>query len=112
MTSDQSSDRRAPMACPLSSNRLTALNADVVAAQARIVAGINEAAAAALDAGEALLGAKSLVPDDDWSAWLEETGIPARTARMYMALQRGGYAPATVVHLGLNEAERLASTGL
>ncbi len=93
------------------SNRLPHLEQAARAAHTAIGAHEKAAAERALQAGAALVEAKSLVKHGQWKIWLAGTGIPERSAQRYMALARGGLKSAIVADLGLAEAARLAGVG-
>lgn len=93
------------------SNRLTHLKATARSAHKAVLCYKAVAAIQALKAGAALSEAKSLVKHGGWAAWLDESGIPERTAQRYMALLRGGLKSAIVADLGISRAAELASLG-
>ena len=93
------------------SNQLPHLEQAARAAHTAIGAHEKAAAEKALQAGAALVEAKSLVKHGQWKIWLAGTGIPERSAQRYMALARGGLKSAIVADLGLAEAARLAGLG-
>jgi hypothetical protein len=71
----------------LGSNRLAALAAEIRTAHAGVESAALARAARALDAGRALLEAKSLLKHGRWLPWLKEhCELPERTAQLYMKL--------------------------
>jgi hypothetical protein len=93
-----------------SNNRLVALAADIRDAHAGAEASALAHATRALDAGRALIEAKSLVRHGRWLPWLKEyCHLSERTAQLYMRLAELDVPPAIIAHLGMNKA---AQTGL
>jgi len=90
-------------------NRLVALAADIRVAHASVLDAAKTRAARALEAGHALLEAKSLVKHGEWLPWLKEhCGLPERTAQLYMKLAKQGLDETVVAALGLGEAVRIS----
>jgi hypothetical protein len=62
----------------------------------------------AIDAGHALIEAKSLVKHGEWLPWLREhCALAERTAQLYMKIANSGLESATVADSGLNAAARV-----
>jgi hypothetical protein len=71
------------------SNRLPVLAADIRAAHDAATSAARTAVERAIDAGVALLEAKTLLPHGGWLPWLKEhCGLSARVAQNYMRLAR------------------------
>jgi hypothetical protein len=94
------------------SNRIPILAEEIRSAHMETAKALNVAAERALEAGAALVEAKSLVGHGEWLPFLASTGVPERTARRYMLLHRAGFKSAMVADIGINSAERFASAGL
>lgn len=82
------------------SNRLPVLAAAIQAAHAESLAASVTAAAKALEAGRALVEAKSLVRHGGWLPFLAEAGIHERTAQRLMTLAESDLKSDTVSDLG------------
>ena len=82
------------------SNRLPTLAAEIQTAHAAAQAAEITAAERALEAGRALIEAKSLVQHGEWLSFLKDAGIPERTAQRYLALASSGLKSDTVSDLG------------
>jgi hypothetical protein len=91
------------------SNRLPVLRAAASEAHRDVGRYLHRAAERALEAGVALVEAKGLVGHGQWSPWLAEAGIPARSASRYMALARSGMNSAIVADIGIAAAARAAT---
>jgi hypothetical protein len=88
-----------------SSNRLTALAADIQAAHREIQASAESMAERAIAAGNMLIEAKSALPHGKWNEWLtHHVGMSDRSARRYMQIARSGMKTATVADLGIRAA--------
>ncbi len=94
------------------SNRIPVLANDIRRAHVGTLDGLNTAAERALEAGAALVEAKSLVGHGEWLPFLASTGVPERSARRYMLLHRAGFKSAMVAEMGFAKAEQYASAGL
>ena len=89
----------------MSSNRLAILAAEIRDADGRFRRSSEETAAAALDAGRALIEAKALLPHGGWLPWLRErVAMSERTAQLYMRLSRSGLEIRNVADLGIKAA--------
>jgi Protein of unknown function (DUF3102) len=89
------------------SNRLAMLAAEIRAAHSGVGAAAVVRANHALDAGRALIEAKSMLKHGRWLPWLREhCGLPERTAQLYMKLADLGVLPEVVAVLGMEEASR------
>ena len=87
-------------------NRLFALADDIRTLHRSISRNAEQIARDAVEAGKALIEAKSLLPHGEWEAWLaDHVAISSRTARNYMRLARSGLDIGTVADLGLNAAD-------
>jgi hypothetical protein len=88
-------------------NRLFALADDIRALHRAIGRNAEQVARDAIEAGQCLIEAKSLLQHGEWEAWLHDHAtVSPRTARLYMQLARSGLESATVADLGLNAAVR------
>jgi hypothetical protein len=86
-------------------NRLVALAADIRDAHAGADASALAHATRALDAGRALIEAKSLVRHGRWLPWLKtHCHLAERTAQLYMKLAERDLPPAIIAHLGMTKA--------
>src|SRR5262245_32261201 len=77
-------------------NRLPVLADEVRQAHAAAKTALSEAEGHMADAGDRLNEAKALVGHGGWLPWLEECGIPVRTAQRYMRLARERAMLATI----------------
>lgn len=93
------------------SNRLLHLEDTARSSHTSVSTHAKAASEKALQAGAALIEAKSLLKHGQWSNWLAQTGIPERSAQRYMAIAKGGLNSAIVADMGLAEAARLAGLG-
>jgi hypothetical protein len=84
------------------SNRLTVLAAEIKALHTASEAALQTSIEKATKAGELLIEAKDEVPHGQWLPWLQQVGVPTRTAQRYMQLARVKYD--TVSHLGIKAA--------
>jgi hypothetical protein len=92
------------------SNRLSVLAAEIRDAHQDVGAAAKTAVLRAIDAGQRLLEAKDALQHGQWLPWLDNLGIPARTAQAYMKLAQLDPANAQrVAHLGLSQALRAIS---
>ncbi|WP_095087781.1 DUF3102 domain-containing protein [Mesorhizobium sophorae] len=82
------------------SNRLPVLAAEIRASHEQMLQATLTAAAKAMQAGHALIEAKSLVAHGEWLPFLKEAGVAERQAQRYMVLARSGLKPDTVTDLG------------
>lgn len=94
------------------SNRLPTLAHEARTAHAEALTHAMKAADRAIAAGAALVEAKALCTHGTWGDWLDETGIPERTAQRYMKLHRAGCNSAIVADFGIANAETIAALGL
>ncbi len=86
-------------------NRLAVLAAEVQAADGRFRRSAEQAAAAAIEAGQKLIEAKSLVAHGGWLPWLRDrVAMSERTATRYMRLARSGMDIRHVADLGIRAA--------
>jgi hypothetical protein len=81
-------------------NRLPILAAQVRCAAADIAAATAAMAEKAIEAGHALVEAKSLIGHGGWLPFLVEAGVHERTAQRYMELARSNLTSDTVSLLG------------
>jgi Protein of unknown function (DUF3102) len=89
----------------IGSNRLAVLAADIRTAHAGVETAAMTRAERALDAGRALLEAKSLVKHGQWLPWLKEhCGFPERTAQLYMKLAELDLPAELIAALGMQQA--------
>jgi hypothetical protein len=87
-------------------NRLAALSAYIRAADGRFRRSAREAATAAIEAGNSLIEAKTLVSHGEWMPWLRiNAAMSVRTATRYMRLARSGLDIGHVADLGVRGAE-------
>ena len=94
------------------SNRLPILAAEIRAAHEGVEAAAKTRADRALDAGRALLEAKSLVRHGGWLPWLKEhCGLPERTAQLYMKLAELDLPAEMIAVLGMQRAVRSQIVG-
>lgn len=82
------------------SNRLPALAADVAKSIADMDAAMLSSAQHAIDAGHALIEAKSLCEHGQWLPWLDSTGVPERKAQRLMKLAASGLQSDNMSDLG------------
>lgn len=86
-------------------NYLAALAADIRALHSGIRRNAEQVARDAIEAGNRLIEAKSLVQHGEWEAWLREhAAISPRTAQRYMRMARSGLKSDTLADLGLAAA--------
>lgn len=86
-------------------NRLTALAADIRAAQAELACAAQTAAAKAIAIGHMLIEAKTKLRHGAWLPWLSEhAAMSERTAQGYMRLARSGMKSETVAEIGIRAA--------
>ncbi len=86
-------------------NRLAILAATIRDADLLFRRATLEAAQAAIDAGRALIEAKSLLKHGQWLPWLQANApMSERSANRYMQLARSGMESATVADLGIGGA--------
>lgn len=87
------------------SNRLPILAAQIQVAHQEAVAAVRTAAERAIEAGHALLEAKSLVKHGEWLPWLKQHArISERSAQFYMKIAKLGLKSETVAVLGIKAA--------
>ena len=89
-------------------NRLAVLADEVKAAHGDILRASETIADRALKAGQALIEAKASLGHGKFGPWLEEIGLPARTATRYMTLAKAGVSSAMVADLGIVAAAKRA----
>lgn len=82
------------------SNRLPILAADIRRAHIAAQNAAMLAAQKAIEAGQALIEAKSLVSHGGWLPFLADAGVPERTAQRYMTLARSGLKYDIISDLG------------
>jgi hypothetical protein len=70
------------------SNSLSDLAARIKAEHEAFVAAVKGSLARAMAAGDLLIEAKAIVDHGQWLPWLEQIGLPRRTASHYMRLSR------------------------
>jgi Protein of unknown function (DUF3102) len=90
-------------------NRLPVLAAEIRKAHADVQDAAKTATQRAIEAGHALIEAKSLVKHGEWLSWLKSNvDLSARTAQAYMRLAESQAEPNTqrVAHLPVREALR------
>jgi hypothetical protein len=88
-------------------NRVPVLAEEIKRAHAGVYDAAKTAAERAIEAGRALLEAKSLVKHGEWLSWLKQhCELPERTAQFYMHIAKLGLDSATVVDLGLKGAAK------
>src|SRR5262249_2583282 len=88
-------------------NRLPILASEIRRAHADVQEAAKTAAERAIEAGRALIEAKSLVKHGEWLPWLREhCALAERTAQLYMKIAESGHTPETVAALGLKAAEK------
>lgn len=89
------------------SNRLPVLASEIRQAHADVQEAAKTAAQRAIDAGHALIEAKSLCQHGHWLPWLREScALAERTAQLYMRIAKSGLESATVADLGLQAAAK------
>ena len=87
------------------SNRLPVLAAEIRCAHADVQEAAKTAAQRAIDAGHALIEAKSLVEHGGWLPWLREhCALAERTAQLYMKIAKSGNSAEIVAAFGLQAA--------
>lgn len=93
------------------SNRLTVLACEIRQAHADAQEAATTAIQRAIDAGHALVEAKSLVKHGEWLPWMKEQGLSVRMSQHYMRLARKYPDPKceTVSHLNVANAIHAAS---
>jgi hypothetical protein len=84
----------------MTSNRLTILAVEINRAHTAAQEAVKVSVERAIEAGHALIEAKSLVKHGDWLPFLKEAGTPERTAQRYIALANSGLKSDTVSDLG------------
>lgn len=82
------------------SNRLPMLAAEARQSHADCLHHARRSTESALAAGALLVEAKALCAHGAWAGWLEETGIPERSAQRYMRLHRLALTSDMVTDLG------------
>jgi len=88
------------------SNRLPVLASEIRRAHADVHDAAKTAAQRAIDAGHALIEAKSLCDHGQWLPWLREhCALAERTAQLYMKIAKSGHSPDIVAALGIKAAE-------
>lgn len=91
----------------IGSNRLAVLAAEVRTAHEGVLDAAKTAAERAIDAGRALIEAKSLLKYGQWLPWLKEhCALSDRTAQLYMQIARMGLPPETLAAMGLKAAAK------
>jgi hypothetical protein len=86
-----------------SSNRLPILAAEISAAHDAAIKAAESAVGHAIQAGQKLIEAKSLLGHGQWLPWLHQIGIEPRSAQRYMRLAKVPNA-SSVTHLGIAAA--------
>jgi hypothetical protein len=87
------------------SNRLPILAAQIAAAHIGALDAAKTAAERAIEAGHALIEAKSLVKHGEWLPWLKgHCHISERSAQFYMKIAKLGLKSETVAFLGIKAA--------
>src|SRR4051812_38894664 len=93
------------MRAEIGSNRLVMLAAEVADAHAGVGSAAVTRATRALEAGRALIEAKSLLKHGRWLPWLKDNcGLPERTAQLYMKLAELDLRPELIAALGMEQA--------
>jgi hypothetical protein len=88
------------------SNRLAVLAAEIERADSKFRRSAEQAATAAVEAGNKLIEAKELIPHGGWAQWLADN-VPAmseRTARRYMQTARSSLQIGHVAEMGIRAA--------
>lgn len=86
-------------------NRLPMLAVVAREAHEGVLGAAKTAAERSIEAGNALLEAKALLPHGQWLPWLREhCNIPERTAQLYMKIAESGLKSAIVADIGLKMA--------
>src|SRR4051794_33384128 len=99
------SEENSSMNTDIGSNRLAVLASEIRQAHASAEAAAIEHATRALEAGRALIEAKSLVKHGQWLPWLREVGISSRSASRYMRLVKSGTGIGHVADLGIRATD-------
>jgi Protein of unknown function (DUF3102) len=104
------------MTTDIASNRLPILAAEIRRAHGDVREALKTAAEHAVDAGRALIEAKSLVKHGEWLPWLRvHCRLPERTAQLYMHVaeltDKLGLKSATVADLGLRFLGKMNAAG-
>ena len=87
-------------------NRLAVLAAEIREADGRFKRATLEAAVTAIEIGNLLIEAKSLVKHGQWLPWLRDhAAIGERSAQLYMRLARSGLNPQSVADLGIHATD-------
>lgn len=87
-------------------NRLAVLAAEIVRADLLFRRATEEAAQAAIDAGNALIEAKSLLKHGEWLPWLAaNVPMSQRSVSRYMRIARSGMKSDTVANLGIRATD-------
>jgi hypothetical protein len=102
---------------PQGEGELDAQTKRLTKAHSEVLTAFGKGCAAAMEAGEALLRIKELVPHGRWMDYVEDQGIPGRTARFYMELGRNKpqilerlrAKGQSLANLGQSEAKRMIS---
>jgi len=90
------------------SNWLPTLAAEIRKAHADVQDAAKTAAERAIEAGHALIEAKTLVEHGQWLPWLREhCALAERTAQLYMKISKLGLESAMVADIGLNAAAKV-----
>ena len=89
------------------SNRLPILAEEIKLAHLGVRDAARTAAQHAIDAGERLIEAKTLVAHGQWLPWLKEhCEISERSAQLYMKIVRLGFKSETVADIGIKAASK------
>ena len=95
------------------SNRLPVLAEEIKRAHIGVMDAAKTVAERAIEAGNALIEAKSLVKHGEWLPFLKEhCALPERTAQLYMKIARLDLEPATVADLGGHHTLDLPNVGV